>query len=160
MKKLLLVLVLLTAFISCISIPAFASSGKATVPPGDFRYISSSTYYGSKYLVSNITCSRITVKITIFGQSGSIITTGLTGSPNLINFTINPGDASVSFDLEANATGYVDFYLNTLNWGYSIIEWSQNSIVPYGLIADVKEGMTSPLGYAHRTLSVNNGMPF
>lgn len=160
MKKLLQVLVLLTVLIYCISIPAFAASGKAIVPPGDFRYFSASLNYNHMYFVSNITNSPITVKITIFGKSGSVITTGISGSSNVTNFTVNPGDCSVSFDLDANATGYVTYSPTTQEWGYATIEWSQDSSAPYGLIADVKEGLTGTTGYGIRTLAVNNGMPF
>lgn len=159
MKKLVLLFVVLTVLIFCVCIPAFASSGKAIVPPFDARYIGSSAYYGEQFFVTNITSNPITVKITVFNKSGSIVTTGLSGTSNLTNFTVNPGDCSVSFSLDANATGYVVYSPTTLDWGYATIAWSQDSSVPYGLIADVKEGLTAS-GYTSRTLSVNNGMPF
>jgi len=161
MKKLFLTLLILTFFISYISRPSFAASGKAIIPPGDFRHITSSAYYEQIYFVANITSSPIIVKITIYNQSGSMIRTGFTSfSSNLTNFIVNPGDSSVSFTLSANATGAVLYTPTTIGFGYGIIQWSQNSSELFGLIADVKEGLTTSLGYAFRTLLVNSSMPF
>jgi hypothetical protein len=55
MKKLSFILVLFTVLISSISISAFAQSGKATIPPGDYSYQSATSFSRMVYFVSNIT---------------------------------------------------------------------------------------------------------
>jgi hypothetical protein len=160
MKKLLFVFSLLTVLISTASLPASAASGKATVPPGDYRYFGSTSYHQLMYFVSNITSNPITVKITLYNNAGSIVTTGFTASPNLTNVVVNPGDSSVSFTLAANATGYLMYNTSSLDWGYAIIAWTQDGSVPYGLIADVAESLTINNTWTARTLAVNNGLPF
>lgn len=162
MKKLLWAFSLLTILTSSISLPAFAASGKAIVPPFDTRYYSSTVNYGESFLITNITSSPLTVKISIYSQTGSIITTGLSVLVgNVTNFVLNPGDSSASFTLAANATVHILYSPSTLDCGYATIAWTQdNSSAQYGLIADVKEGLQAGSSYTQRTLAVNNNMPF
>jgi hypothetical protein len=162
MKKVFWLASLLTALVVSASIPALAASGKAIVPPFDARFINSNVYYGESFFVTNITSNPITVKITIYNQTGAMVTTGLTaGTTSVTNLVVNPGDSSVSFTLAANATGSITYSPTTLDAGYATIAWSQDgSSVQYGLIADVKEYLTWGSTSTQRTISVNNNLPF
>ncbi|SRR6266702_7186519 len=161
MKKLLQVFLLLTASVGAITVPAFAASGKAIVPPFDSRYGSASSYFGHSYFITNITNNPITVKISIFNQTGLMITTGLTQvSSNMTNFVLNPGDATASFTLAANNTADLYYPSSTQDCGYATISWTQDSTVQIGLIADVRELLWINNVYSFRTIAVNNNMPF
>jgi hypothetical protein len=162
MKKVSSLALLATVILGSASISALAASGKAIVPPFDARFINSNVYYGESFFVTNITSNPITIKISVYNQSGTLVTAGFTGgTASITSLTVNPGDASVSFTLAANATGYVNYSPTTVDVGYATIAWNQdNSSVQYGLIADVKEYLTWGNTSAQRTISVNNNLPF
>lgn len=165
MKKLLWVLSLLVFFGSSVSISAFAASGKAIVPPFDARNYNNGAYNVTAFFITNITSSPITVKLNIYNEAGTIVTSGISAlsSAQTTGFTVNPGDASASFTLAANATAHIEYKTSTLDRGYATISWNQDGgTSQYGLIADVREGITVNNGntYGVRTIAVNNNMPF
>jgi hypothetical protein len=169
MKKLLFMFSLLTVLVGSNSLLAFAqASGKAVVPPFDARYTNSAGFIQVDFLATNITSSPMNVTITIYGQTGSIVTTQLavvTGTgAGVSNFVLNPGGgASASFTLAANSTAFIVYGPLTADCGYATIGWTQsNSTAQYGLIADVKENqtVTGASSWFMRTIAVNNGMPF
>lgn len=149
------------------SLSAFAqtASGKTVVPPFDSRYASSSSQFQDSFFVTNITSSPITVILTIYNQTGTMVTSGVsvvsgTGA-GVTNFALNSGGGTASLTLAANATTHLSYVPSTLDCSYATIAWTQsNSTALFGLLADVKENYLGGSALSIRTIAVNENRPF
>ena len=142
-KALFMSLVLVTCMLGSSSSvnAATYSTGKAIIPS---IYYDQTTMTG--VFLSNITDDFIDVTITLYNNSGILVTddnsssTGLiTGSAQLINYNDNNLDSTLTFRLAAHSTGY--FHLNNkltatgMDYGYGVIKWSQSGSQLQGLVA-------------------------
>lgn len=149
---------------------AFAAGGRAVIPHHNSMGSSGAICY---YFLSNITSKTVSVTVTLYDKSGSIIkddvniSTGtLRGSSSidLLNYNDNPTNGSITFNLAANSTGY--FYIvPPINvYGYGYIEWSQTDweqVVGYKeVVALVSNGFYYLTNESRFTIPINAGKPF
>jgi hypothetical protein len=162
MKKMLVGLTLMICLLG-LSTVTYGNTGKAIITPTEFTYYSSSNYFEPQFYFSNITNNPLTVTITLYDKTGSILTSGFHISNNVSNPNTSPSNASLSFDLAANATCTLKIWLSSSsdNYGYGIIEWTQNSTAICGLIAHGCDWYKNVSGaWTSYALPINNGLPF
>jgi hypothetical protein len=167
MRTQLRIVSLLVALASGTALPALAQTagGKAIVPPFDSRYQSSAQYLADSFFITNITSNPITVSLSIYTQTGSLVTANVTvvsgNGAGVSGFALNSAGSTAVFTLAANATTQLSYNNTSLDCSSAIIAWSQsNSRELYGLIADVKENFINSGADSFRTIAVNNNNPF
>lgn len=160
MKKLLVILLVGMCLLGVAGV-TYGKSGSAVIPSFWNQYFSASNKKWTVILVSNITDEPIAVKLTFFSKDGSILTTGIT-SENVSNFTTSVTNASCSFDLTGKTTGNIVIDTSSLNYGFGLIEWSQDSNTVYGLVAHGAQThmISTSTGYNRYAIPINNGLPF
>ena len=164
-KVLLMSLVLITCMLGANGTVAASSysSGKAFIP-----YYSQSDTLKTVYTVANITDSPITVTVTIYNADGTLVTddnsstTGrITASTDFLNYSDQNIDSSLTFTLNAHNTGYfIMNYNSAYNYGYGVINWTQNGTAVQGLVVTGKNISSSNNTLIHHYIPVNNGLPF
>ena len=89
---------------------AIAGSGKAIV-----THWSSNNSADHKHglHISNISCNDVEVTITVYDETGSKVTSGI----SYTNF------ANSNTEIQANKTGIVTIDTSTWHYGYALIEW-------------------------------------
>jgi len=161
MKKIMTCLITMICLLG-LAAGTSANTGRAIIPPTGFSYFTSSSYVQPQLFISNITNNSISITITFYDKNGAILT-GVVSGLNLNNLNSSPGNASISFDLAANATGYVFLNLNSAstNFGYGIIGWTQNSTAVYGLVANGSNVWYNNGRWINSySIPINNGLPF
>ena len=168
MKKLISLFVFL--FTICLTNIALAGSGSAVVPM--FYVITSSN--GSQaspwIYMTNITSDDITVTVTYYDRSGTILsdgedsqTAGLVRGVNLNNYDGSLTGASATFTISPNNQGII-YLQNAVSdpsrTGSAIIEWTQDSDARIGLIAHQLTFTSDPNGPARYSVCINGGLPF
>jgi hypothetical protein len=139
-------------------------SGKAYIPSWSKHFISSTQYGYVQF--SNISTSKIIVRIELFDESGNLYTEDTeTGShiyyqgDNLVGNPLAPSSAT----LEAKSTGTLRvWHTGVEHFGYGVIKWESTSSECSGpaMIATYIRVM-SPSGYlAESQTPINSGMPF
>lgn len=140
------------------------STGKAVIP----LFIQDGTHSGM-FTVSNITDNPISVTVTLYNSDGSILvddnsanTGRITGTNELINFTDQNTDSTLTFTLSAHSTGIFYTYHNTptTKYGYGIIKWQQDGNALQGLVAQGSYVYTSSGEISHFSIPINGGLPF
>jgi|GEM_PF-5513069 hypothetical protein len=136
------------------------STGKAVIPwyyqgTGDLSY----------YSVSNVTDYPIHVTVTLFNLDGSLVTDDnssssgrIYGSSQLLNYSDQLQDSTLTFTLNPHCTGNFMMYTSSISQsGYGTIQWRQDGSATQGLVVTGFE----QFNYQARSLiPVNNGMPF
>ena len=165
-KAFFMSLVLLTCMLgSSVSVNAATySTGKAVIP---FFYQTSNNMYW--YTVSNITDAPIDVTVTFYNSDGSMATddssssTGrITGSSDLLNYSDQNTDSTLTFTLNPHSTGAINTdYSSTAYYGYGIIQWKQNGTTLQGLVAYGSGIFINTSGEISRdSITINSGLPF
>lgn len=144
----------------------FANSGSAVIPYFRSFYISGTNYWTSRFYISNITASDITVKVSYYDKNGTLVQDGDDSTSNgalreglgtVTSWDDNPTNASVSFTLGGNDTCEVYFGPSTPASGYALIEWSQSTNATVGLVAVMEHEQYNS---NYELTLVNNGLPF
>ena len=164
MKKALVVLTVLLSLFALSNI-SYAASGSAIIP-----YFHAETTTGINYTkiyISNITNNPINVKVTLFSKDGTIfknVGNLIYRSENLENFNTNLSDASLSYTLYNNKSSMIMFTHVANEFGYGLIEWTQDSDSVYGLVAMGKEVQNPNKDFrgdpVFTNYPINNGLPF
>ena len=141
-RRILLCLLLSSLFCSMLQ----AGNGKATM---NYWLSNSSTSETSHIFLSNITENDINVTITVYSYDGSVVTSGL----SYTNMT--------STVLAAGKTGYLSMATSSLDWGYAVIEW-ENQSGNDDVVALVCNGLYARQsgGHSRHLVPINDGMPF
>ena len=163
MKRSLVVLTVLLSLFAGVAIVS-ANSGSAIIP-----YFHAETATGINYTkiyISNITNNPINVKVTLFSKDGFVfknVGSLITGT-NMEGFNSNLSDASFSYTLDSNKSSMFMFNHTSREFGYGLIEWTQDSDSVYGLVAMGKEIQNPRSDYSgdpvFSNYPINNGLPF
>lgn len=107
--------------------------------------------------ISNITDETVSVELEMYDLNGSLISspsafTNLNGVA--INISTSPADATISFDIPANATAAFT-YGNWNGHGYGKITWKQDSNRRTALLAHALRNNNGSF-----SIPVNAGLPF
>lgn len=152
--------------------PVFGAEGSASIAHHQSYYSSSTTEtWETKFYISNITSSTVSVTITFNDYDGTLIqdddsaTTGDIRGGNITNFDDTPTGASVTFDLAAKKTGYISVNSSAWKYGHGTIKWSQTGTGVYkALIVHAKcyrSKTSSGLVYQSAYyIPINKGLPF
>lgn len=161
MKKLLICLVAMVCLLGVVGV-TYGASGKAIIPTYSIAYGQATNT--TLFRISNITNELIDVKITLYNPDGSLLSGNgyVAETGNLINYNENLTDATMSFSLNPNATGYIVLRKSTSNniYGYGTIEWVQDSKVVNGLIVYGFNALTGSENQSRSLIPVNNCLPF
>jgi len=139
------------------------ASGKAVIPS-----FTQQANIDTNLNVSNITNAPINVTITLYNYDGTVITddndanAGKIRGTNLLNYDDQNTNTTASFTLNGHSTGVVNIYFYTsLNYGYGVIQWSQDSDNINGLVVQGSYLNRETTGETSRYgIPINNGMPF
>lgn len=169
MKKLISTLSMFAVL--TLSTTLLAGSGSAVIPHYFSRYVSSTHYSTAAINISNTTDEAVTVELTLYNDTGSILsddgsmTAGNITGNDVTNYDDDVTGYTATFDIAANSTGTIVVKtLNTYTTGYGIIEWVQSGSKKRtkALVSVVKcetyNDSADILG--SYTVSVNNGLPF
>jgi hypothetical protein len=139
------------------------STGKAIIPSYVEQYA-----FATVFNVSNITDNPITVTVTLFNTDGTILTddnnmnAGRISGVNLLNYSDQNTDSTLTFTLNPHATGQIITKMNTsiTNVGYGVIQWRQEGNAAYGLVAH-SNVVYNVVGDSSRyAIPINGGLPF
>lgn len=155
----------------CAAVPSHAASGKALVNGFRGNWTSGNAYTANYLEITNISGATVTVKVTFYKQDGTIITDdgpSTTGNITSIDpgasYTDSLGNATVSFDLAARRTTYLEVHApsSALQHGYGLIEWtsaSQDALAVMAYGGSVSYNQTPAISW-QVPYCINNGMPF
>lgn len=150
---------------------AHAASGSAFIPHWESQYITANNFHATYIFVSNITDTAVSVSLTLYDESGAIVsddgspTTGaLTAYFNYSSYNDNVTGASATFDIPANSTARLTV-LTAHKAGHGKISWTQNSDNVVALFAYTQRewyvnGSTTFNGRTYSNMEVNEGKPF
>lgn len=163
MKRSILLLVSIF-LVLLLATTGFAKSGSGVIP----HLLRNGTAGRIFLYVSNITSSTVTVTITFFDSSGSVITEDADNdcfAYNVSNYDDSVTGASISFDLGGNDTGHIRLQLANAqdppDYGYGIIKWEQDSNARFALIAHCAMSYDNNAGdFSDYAVQINNGLPF
>lgn len=158
------------------TLPVFSAEGSAMIPHYQaYKLSSPQEDWHTHWYISNITDSSLTVTITLYDQSGNIITddnsssTGLIQALNVTNYSDNNTGSTVSFNIGADSAGYVSIHSQTSGswkYGYGIIEWSQGTnnkkyqaLIVHSRCTRLKVNGSLVYESAYG-IPINNGQPF
>lgn len=172
--KILISCLIMVACIFSTSVPAMASNystGKAVIP----TYYRGNADY-TEFWIANITDEPLDVTITLYNQTGSVVTDD--GIPSTGAITVGPlGLDFTSLDYNDNNTGSTATFtldghcslqlrLNMTSesteryWGYGIIKWEQDSTALQGLVVSGGRLYSYDTLRARYAINVNGGLPF
>lgn len=175
MKKLLICMSAVLSIVFAGS-TAFAGSGSAIIPSWRAKtFTASEVYSWTQIDISNITNNTVTIYITFYDDSGSLVTdsSNSQSSGNITAKWLSPlsnyqevglTNKSVKFDLGANETIDVSILNSVDSNGYGIIEWEPTvstrqdtvALVAVGEIIFWQENLYRNSHY----VPINNGLPF
>lgn len=166
-KYLFLVLVLVVSSLSSSSLALASgySTGKAVIP-----YFYQSPDAKTSLLIANITDEPIDVTVTLYDNTGKIVTDDNNISGGFIvsdsaftNYNEPTTDCTATFTLGAHGSGFFNVASgsSTSKYGYGIIKWDQASNALQGLVVSGACSTKRTKGEESVfAIPVNGGLPF
>jgi len=152
---------------------SLANSGKAIISHIEaFSAAPGDNQTDTLFYITNIASESVTVKVTIYNETGDVVSdgdnslsNGIIKAENVTNYTEGT-TYTANYDVAANATSRLWLDVDYGDWirGYAIIEWEKSkessSILPNALVANVLMYRSFNKNVGYYIIQANHGDAF